>query len=446
MSSLLSNTFSFKKKFFWKILWFAIACSLLGYFLYEVIQTIKCKKYFDAGYYQEAYPGACTKEMDPFMYYMLKGYKSYKNPSARFDARFYEKIYMATHRGDLNTTVRNPLRHYVEEGIARKAITHPLLVKKAIPLKKPTYRLAMAALFRDEARFLKEWIEYHLMLGVEHFYLTNHLSKDNYMEVLQPYIDRGLVTLAHETRECTHIFRSYKTIQDETYQKALKRAEKEKVEWLLILDIDEFLVPPKNCKDLQTLMQCYEPYAAVAFHWKTFGTSNVEKVGSDELLTEKLTRCASDDSGVRVQSRKLLAAAYMQNQGIKCAMRPRYVTTMKSAHFPLLKPGFLIVNSEKTYIKPFHYVYPIGKGPRVHHYYMRDKDFLNNVKIPRALKFTKGHNWGRFLKNLSKQEEMLNAKEDRAIFSFLPQLRRRMRLGEVEKKSLHVQHNENKVF
>ena len=33
------------------------------------------------------------------------------------------------------------------------------------------YDLAVAAIFKDEARYLKEWLDYHLLAGVEHFYL-----------------------------------------------------------------------------------------------------------------------------------------------------------------------------------------------------------------------------------------------------------------------------------
>jgi hypothetical protein len=69
--------------------------------------------------------------------------------------------------------------------------------------------------FKNEAKYLEEWLDYHLCtgntfslftvlvvpelvtrdgwmdgwLGVEHFYLFNHHSNDNYLAVLDPYID-----------------------------------------------------------------------------------------------------------------------------------------------------------------------------------------------------------------------------------------------------------------
>jgi hypothetical protein len=58
------------------------------------------------------------------------------------------------------------------------------------------FYLSIGAVFRDEDDFLAEWIEFHLCLGVEHFFLYNHFSAtDQHEEILRPYIVAGLVTL-----------------------------------------------------------------------------------------------------------------------------------------------------------------------------------------------------------------------------------------------------------
>ena len=66
-------------------------------------------------------------------------------------------------------------------------------------LKRPKYdkkyKISICGIFKNEALFLREWIEYHEMIGVEHFYLYNNNSEDDFLKILQPYIDRGLVTL-----------------------------------------------------------------------------------------------------------------------------------------------------------------------------------------------------------------------------------------------------------
>lgn len=57
------------------------------------------------------------------------------------------------------------------------------------------YTVAVCAIFKNESVFLKEWLEYHLLIGVEHFYLYNNFSEDNYQDILAPYIEKGQVTL-----------------------------------------------------------------------------------------------------------------------------------------------------------------------------------------------------------------------------------------------------------
>jgi hypothetical protein len=47
----------------------------------------------------------------------------------------------------------------------------------------------------DEAPFLREWIEFHRIVGVDKFYFYSNDSKDKYKTVLKPYIASGVATL-----------------------------------------------------------------------------------------------------------------------------------------------------------------------------------------------------------------------------------------------------------
>lgn len=38
--------------------------------------------------------------------------------------------------------------------------------------------LSIGAIFKDEAPYLAEWIEFHRLVGVEHFFLYDNLSTD----------------------------------------------------------------------------------------------------------------------------------------------------------------------------------------------------------------------------------------------------------------------------
>ena len=43
------------------------------------------------------------------------------------------------------------------------------------------YYLSILAIFKNEAMNLKEWIEHYILNGVEHFYLINNGSTDNFL-------------------------------------------------------------------------------------------------------------------------------------------------------------------------------------------------------------------------------------------------------------------------
>jgi hypothetical protein len=64
-------------------------------------------------------------------------------------------------------------------------------------------KVSLVSIFRDESKYLKEWIEFHLLVGIDYFHLVNNNSSDNYLDVLKEYIDVGIVTLYNMDIETT---------------------------------------------------------------------------------------------------------------------------------------------------------------------------------------------------------------------------------------------------
>ena len=62
-------------------------------------------------------------------------------------------------------------------------------------VKRWEHETSICAIFRDQAPYLAEWVEYHLLAGVEHFYLYNHKSVDNATAELEPFVRAGVVDL-----------------------------------------------------------------------------------------------------------------------------------------------------------------------------------------------------------------------------------------------------------
>ena len=93
--------------------------------------------------------------------------------------------------------------------------------------------LAVVAIMKDEGHYLKEWLDYHLMAGVDHFYIYDNDSTDNQAEVAKPYVEAGLVT---------YIPIHGKPVQYVAYNDAVKRF-KYHCRYMAFIDADEFIFP-----------------------------------------------------------------------------------------------------------------------------------------------------------------------------------------------------------
>ena len=120
--------------------------------------------------------------------------------------------------------------------------------------------------FKDEGPYLKEWVDFHLCTGIEHFYLFDNASTDGGSEILKPYRDAGIVTLHTSEKN---------PIKPMAYEYTLKTYGNDN-RWIGFLDCDEFLVPAK-IDDVKEILEEFEKYPALAVNWKLFGAAGKKK-------------------------------------------------------------------------------------------------------------------------------------------------------------------------
>lgn len=150
--------------------------------------------------------------------------------------------------------------------------------------------MSIVAVIKDEAPYLREWIEFHKLVGVTRFYLYD-AATDNTREVLSPYIESGEV-----------VYRMYpgKAVQIRAYNDALCRY-RNTTRWMAIIDADEFLAPVGQCSTVSELLRSYEDFPAVAVNWIAYD-SNGHVTKPDGLVLRNYTRVHADEncSGNRV--------------------------------------------------------------------------------------------------------------------------------------------------
>jgi hypothetical protein len=232
---------------------------------------------------------------------------------------------------------------------------------------QPKYYLSICAIFRNEARFLPEWIEYHRLHGVEHFYLLNNLSEDDYRAALKPYLDEGLVEL-YEWPYHGKNQTEWNKIQCDAYAKLLKE-KKQETTWMAIIDTDEFLVPIET-PDLKAFLKPYESYGGVAINWQLFGTSNVSTIPQGKTLIGTLTHRAPTE--------------HPTNLFYKSIVQPRKVRKISQPHYcHYHRPYFHVTeNFKQIPSKSLSPTVSINKI-KLHHYTYRDELFFKLEKQKR---------------------------------------------------------------
>lgn len=152
-----------------------------------------------------------------------------------------------------------------------------ILGKKRKRINNPKYIFSICSIFKDEELALKEWIEYHLIIGVEHFYLYNNNSTDNYSSILTPYIEKGIVTLTDWPFTKEQQMPAY----NDCFQKF-----KDDTQWLAFIDLDEFICPFYET-DIKQWISKYKKYPSVYVYWKMFGTSGIVEHDKKKLIVEQ---------------------------------------------------------------------------------------------------------------------------------------------------------------
>ena len=143
--------------------------------------------------------------------------------------------------------------------------------------------IAILTCFKNESHILKEWVEHYKMRGIEHIYMINDYSTDNYLEKIQPYIDIRFVTLFN-----SDIVTKREGRQKILYKKYFYDIVKSlKHKWFFILDLDEFLYSPNEI-NLNKIIEKYDDYSQLHIGWQNFGSNS--HIEQPDLVVDNFTK------------------------------------------------------------------------------------------------------------------------------------------------------------
>ena len=223
----------------------------------------------------------------------------------------------------------------------------------------PKYYLAVCAIAKDEGPYFKEWIEWHREQGVEKFYIYDNESTDCTKEVLQPYIESGLVEYTY--------FPGYRK-QLAAYDACLEKFRYDS-HWIAFIDLDEFIVPIKD-KSIPEFLKRFEGFPAVEINWLIYGSGGA-KTRTSGTMMERF-KCHS------------LPNHYL-NRHVKSIVDTRRVFTLIGCHEAARISGYAVDSHGDLIKKHFREREPQQDVIRINHYAVRSyEEFLEKQNRGRA--------------------------------------------------------------
>lgn len=264
------------------------------------------------------------------------------------------------------------------------------------------YQLVVVACCKNEGLYIKEWIEYHSLIGVEHFYIYD-AATDNTRDILEPYVKNGTVT---------YIEWKVYPAQVPAYHNFVFQRRGMSANWAAFIDLDEYIVL-KDSDSLTGFLKDYDrvDIAGLAIGWSIFGSSG-HVTRPEGLIIENYTKCVD----------------YTLNKErfTKVIVRPNKIAYVDDPHFLKSKSNCRIVREDHVPLNfgDHHHRlttdFPVQRVQLNHYFCKSFSDFQGKI----ARRGPDGG--GRFFEEFANCNATANAVEDTVIQKYIPELRRRM--------------------
>lgn len=233
------------------------------------------------------------------------------------------------------------------------------------------YGISIAAIVKDEAAYIEEWIQFHILMGIDHFYIYDNESSDGTAEILKEYEKIGLVT---------YIFWPGKAQQIPAYSNAINRFKNDSI-YIAFIDVDEFLFSVSGNKIIDEVNQVLNQYekvrareegiaAGIGVNWRTYGTSFYSSQSSELVIKRFMFR--------RKANKEF-------NTYIKSICNPRAVVRME-IHYADYVPGCCCISENGSEITKSFFRDGRCKTLRINHYMSKsEEEFVKRKRKGDAL-------------------------------------------------------------
>lgn len=290
------------------------------------------------------------------------------------------------------------------------------------------YKLSVAAIMKDEEPYVIEWLEYHMCVGISHFYIYDNSDDFSMADLLDQYIKSGVVTLIHFPGIA---------MQMKAYMNAIE-SYKDETEYMAFIDGDEFIIPVAEGKVDEIVDSIFHQYTCfeneeysqgirgfaylegqipggLGVNWREYGTSGHKSTPQGLVLENYLYR--GDDES---------------NAHIKSIVNPRVVEDFWGPHAAKYAYGYCCI-SENGSIIPRNF-FPDGQCEkiRINHYRTKsEEEMINKVNRGRATTPINDQQKNERIQLFEAGIENKNAMYDPIALKYVPVLKKRLGIQDI---------------
>ena len=137
-------------------------------------------------------------------------------------------------------------------------------------------KTAICAIIKNEHRFLKEWIEWHLNLGFDAIHLFEDKESDSHEEICNNYSNVFLRRYENDLKVQDLLKNQGSSCRQLILYSWFAEEYKKQYDWIAFIDIDEFIIFEDNYT-LNSFLSEYINYPAIHLSWRMKGASGCIK-------------------------------------------------------------------------------------------------------------------------------------------------------------------------
>lgn len=215
-------------------------------------------------------------------------------------------------------------------------------------------RIGLCTMVRDEDLYLREWLAYYSLLGVNRFFVYDNESRNPVSKLLEEEVAIGHVVVEDIVGDRPSM---------EAFNHCLE-VHGPGCRWLGVLDVDEY-VYLREVENLHDFLGAYEDYGGVGINWMMYGPGRHDARPTGSQIESYVYRVPEE---------------FPENKHIKSFFQTDRVEAVPNPHYAQYKEGYFCVNEKGRRIDgPFSAV--SFEKVRINHYFTRSRqDFQEKIE------------------------------------------------------------------